>query len=439
MASSIGDIFRIADLRKKIIFTIVVLICYRIGTFIPIPGINIIALQNQLATSGGGGFSLSDYFDFFSGGAFNNYSIFMLGIMPYISMSIIMQLLMIAVPALKRLAEQDGGRNLVKRYTRYGTLALAVLQAAFLPQLKGDTSGLIYPTLTPVAFLLISIVTVTTGTLIIMWLGEQITAQGIGNGASLIIFTGIVVRLPEAVGILQQQMPDQINPIFGLLAMGIFILMVVLIIYEQQAQRRIPVRYANRVVGQRMYQGQSTYIPLKLNPSGVIPVIFGQAVLQFLAFVLGTLAQKVNWLQGAAIAMAPGSFANTLIYVLLIVFFAYFYTQVTMNPIEIARQIRENNGSIPGVRTEHLESYLSRVLNRVVLPGAIFLAFVAVVPTVMLAFFHFPLQVAYLMGGTSLLIMVGVNLDTMSQIEGHLKMHNHEGLLKKGRIRSRNL
>ena len=439
MASSIGDIFRIADLRKKIIFTIVVLICYRIGTFIPIPGINIIALQNQLATSGGGGFSLSDYFDFFSGGAFNNYSIFMLGIMPYISMSIIMQLLMIAVPALKRLAEQDGGRNLVKRYTRYGTLALAVLQAAFLPQLKGDTSGLIYPTLTPVAFLLISIVTVTTGTLIIMWLGEQITAQGIGNGASLIIFTGIVVRLPEAVGILQQQMPDQINPIFGLLAMGIFILMVVLIIYEQQAQRRIPVRYANRVVGQRMYQGQSTYIPLKLNPSGVIPVIFGQAVLQFLAFVLGTLAQKVNWLQGAVIAMAPGSFANTLIYVLLIVFFAYFYTQVTMNPIEIARQIRENNGSIPGVRTEHLESYLSRVLNRVVLPGAIFLAFVAVVPTVMLAFFHFPLQVAYLMGGTSLLIMVGVNLDTMSQIEGHLKMHNHEGLLKKGRIRSRNL
>ncbi|MEM9423235.1 MAG: preprotein translocase subunit SecY [Spirochaetota bacterium] len=439
MASSIGDIFRLADLRKKIFFTLVVLLCYRLGTFIPIPGVNIVALQNQLATSGGGGFSLSDYFDFFSGGAFNNYSIFMLGIMPYISMSIIMQLLMIAVPALKRLAEQDGGRNLVKRYTRYGTLVLAILQAAFLPQLKGDTSGLIYPTLSPLAFLLISIVTVTAGTLIIMWLGEQITAHGIGNGASLIIFTGIVVRLPEAVGILQQQMPDQINPIFGLLALGVFVFMVVLIIYEQQAQRRIPVRYANRVVGQRMYQGQSTYIPFKLNPSGVIPVIFGQAVLQFLAFLLGALGQRVSWLQGAAIAMAPGGLANTLIYILLIVFFAYFYTQVTMNPIEIARQIRENNGSIPGVRSEHLESYLSRVLNRIMLPGAIFLAFIAVVPTIMLVFFRFPLQVAYLMGGTSLLIMVGVNLDTMSQIEGHLKMHNQEGLLKKGRIRSRNL
>ncbi|WGK68913.1 preprotein translocase subunit SecY [Candidatus Haliotispira prima] len=439
MASSISDIFRIADLRKKIIFTLVILICYRIGTFIPIPGINIIALQNELATSSGSGFSLSDYFDFFSGGAFNNYSIFMLGIMPYISMSIIMQLLMIAVPALKRMAEQDGGRNLVKRYTRYGTLVLAVLQAAFLPQLKGDTAGLVYPSLGPVAFMLISIITVTTGTMIIMWLGEQITAHGIGNGASLIIFTGIVVRLPEAVGILQRQMPDQINPIFGLLALGVFVVMVVLIIYEQQAQRRVPVRYANRVVGQRMYQGQSTYIPFKLNPSGVIPVIFGQAVLQFLAFVLGTLAQRATWLQGAAIAMAPGGLVNTIIYVLLIVFFAYFYTQVTMSPIEMARQIRENNGSIPGVRMENLESYLGRVLNRVVLPGAVFLAFIAVVPTIMLVFFRFPLQVAYLMGGTSLLIMVGVNLDTMSQVEGHLKMHNHEGLLKKGRIRSRNL
>ena len=439
MASSIGDIFRITDLRKKIIFTVLVLICYRVGTFIPIPGINIIALQNQLASSGRGGFSLSDYFDIFSGGAFNNYSIFMLGIMPYISMSIIMQLLMIAVPSLKRLAEQDGGRQLVKRYTRYGTLVLAILQAALLPQLRENTAGLVYPSLTPLVFTLISIVTVTTGTLIIMWLGEQITAHGIGNGASLIIFTGIVVRLPEAIAILQQQMPDQINPIFGLLALGIFVVMVVLIIYEQQAQRRIPVRYANRVVGQRMYQGQSTYIPFKLNPSGVIPVIFGQAVLQFLAFVLGALAQKVNWLQGLAIAMAPGGLVNTIIYILLIVFFAYFYTQVTMNPIEIARQIRENNGSIPGVRSEHLESYLSRVLNRVVLPGAIFLAFIAVVPTIMLVLFRFPLQVAYMMGGTSLLILVGVNLDTMSQVEGHLKVHNQEGLLKKGRIRSRNL
>ena len=439
MASSIGDIFRITDLRKKIIFTVLVLICYRVGTFIPIPGINIIALQNQLANSGRGGFSLSDYFDIFSGGAFNNYSIFMLGIMPYISMSIIMQLLMIAVPSLKRMAEQDGGRHLVKRYTRYGTLLLAILQSALLPQLRENTAGLVYPSLTPLVFTLISIVTVTTGTLIIMWLGEQITAHGIGNGASLIIFTGIVVRLPEAIAILQQQMPDQINPIFGLLALGIFVVMVVLIIYEQQAQRRVPVRYANRVVGQRMYQGQSTYIPFKLNPSGVIPVIFGQAVLQFLAFVLGSLAQRVTWLQGLAIAMAPGSLANTIIYVLLIVFFAYFYTQVTMNPIEIARQIRENNGSIPGVRSEHLESYLSRVLNRVVLPGAIFLAFIAVVPTLMLVLFRFPLQVAYMMGGTSLLILVGVNLDTMSQVEGHLKVHNQEGLLKKGRIRSRNL
>lgn len=439
MASTIGDVFRIADLRKKIIFTILVLICYRVGTFIPIPGINIIALQNQLASSGRGGFSLSDYFDIFSGGAFNNYSIFMLGIMPYISMSIIMQLLMIAVPSLKRLAEQDGGRHLVKRYTRYGTLVLAILQSALLPQLRENTAGLVYPSLTPLVFTSISIVTVTTGTLIIMWLGEQITAHGIGNGASLIIFTGIVVRLPEAIAILQQQMPDQINPIFGLLALGIFVVMVVLIIYEQQAQRRVPVRYASRAVGQRMYQGQSTYIPFKLNPSGVIPVIFGQAVLQFLAFVLGALAQRVSWLQGLAIAMAPGGLVNTIIYVLLIVFFAYFYTQVTMNPIEIARQIRENNGSIPGVRSEHLESYLSRVLNRVVLPGAIFLAFIAVVPTIMLVLFRFPLQVAYMMGGTSLLILVGVNLDTMSQVEGHLKVHNQEGLLKKGRIRSRNL
>lgn len=439
MANSIGDVFRIPDLRKKIFFTLAILFCYRVGTFIPIPGVNIQAVRSLTERGTRGGFSLSDYFDFFSGGAFNNLSVFMLGIMPYISMSIIMQLVMIAFPSFKRLAEQEGGSRIVKRYTRYGTLVLAVLQAAFLPNLRGDLSSIVYPSMMGTPFLLTSILTVSTGTLIIMWLGEQITAHGIGNGASVIIFTGIIVRLPEAIGILLEQMPDQINPIFGLMAFALFVLLVVLIIYEQQAQRRIPVRYANRIVGQRMYQGKSTYIPFKLNPSGVIPVIFGQAVLQFLAFIFGSLASRFPVFQGIAFSMIPGSITYTLVYMFLIIFFAYFYTQVTMNPIQIARQIRENNGSIPGVRVENLEVYLGRILNRVVLPGSVFLAFIAIVPTILLQIFNFPLEFAYLMGGTSLLIMVGINLDTMSQIEGHLKMHNQKSLGGKVRLRSGNL
>jgi len=273
-----------------------------------------------------------------------------------------------------------------------------------------------------------------------MWIGEQITKRGIGNGISLLIFAGIVARLPQAVWELIDMMRrGNLNPVFVIIVLVMFIAVIALVVFEQQGQRKIPVNYAKRVVGRKMFGAQNTYIPFKINPSGVIPVIFASSILTFPLQIAQTVGGNVTWLGIVANALSPRGMLYNIIYVLLIIFFAYFYTQVTLNPIEIAKQIRENGGSIPGIRTERIEEYLTRILNRIVLPGAMYLAFIAVIPTIIQWAFNFPTSISYLMGGTSLLILVGVDLDTMSQIEGLLKMHHHEGLVKRGRIRSRNL
>ena len=440
MASNVLlDMMRIKDLRDRIFYTLAILVVYRIGCVIPVPGIDVSALKtyfnSQQSNSGG---QIEMFLDFFSGGAFTNFSIFMLGIMPYISMSIIMQLVMIVFPQMKKLAEEDGGKKKIKQYTRYGTIVVSVIQAVSVVVYADQIPNAI--TIDRTVYTILSILTVTTGTMFLMWLGEQINQRGIGNGISLIIFAGIVARLPRAFIMLFENIKSgDLNPVFVLIALSLFVVVIVLVVYEQRGQRKIPVNYAKRVVGRRMYGSQNTYIPFKINPSGVIPVIFASSILTFPLQIAQMLGSKVSWLHDVANWLSPQHATYMTLYTLLIIFFAYFYTQVSLNPIEISRQIRENGGSIPGIRSEKTEEYLSRVLNRIILPGSIFLAFIALIPQLVQMVFKFPSLVAYLMGGTSLLIIVGVDLDLMSQIEGQLRMHHHEGLTKKGRIRGRNL
>jgi preprotein translocase subunit SecY len=436
------DIWKIKDLRERIFFTLMILVVFRLGTIIPIPGVEF----NTLA-SGAGGLDgdFFDYLNFFSGGAFKNYGIFLLGIMPYISTSIILQLLLLVFPALKKISEQEGGRRKIQRYTRYGTVLVAIVQSflfAISIPLVGE--GLFVAEVfrnNPILFRILVVLTVTTGTMFLVWLGEQINQRGVGNGISLLIFAGIVARMPEAIAALQPWLRENsANVVYVVVLALLFVGIIALVIYEQQGQRKIPVHYAKRIVGRKMVAAQNQYIPFKINPSGVIPVIFAGSVLSFLGFLPGALADmEFTWAEGFRDWLTWNHPFYNVIYGLLIVFFAYFYTQVQLNPIEISRQIRENGGSIPGIRSEKMEEYLVTILNRIVLPGSIFLAFIAIIPTIIVLLFGIPMQTAMLMGGTSLLIMVGVDLDTMSQIEGHLRMHHQDGLTKKGRLRTRSL
>ena len=437
--NALVDIFRIKDLRDRILFTIGILLIHRIGSTLPIPGINVSALRAYFLVQGAqGGLSVTDYLDFFSGGAFSQFSVFMLGIMPYISMTIIMQLLLLVFPKLKKISEEDGGRKRIQRYNRYGTVVICLIQGFVVTVYADSIPNAI--TMSRGLYTFVSLLTVTTGSILLMWLGEQINQRGIGNGISLIIFTGIVARMPRAIWILIQSVQRrELNPVFVIVVLGMFVGVVALVIYEQRGQRKVPVHYAKRVVGRRQYGAQNTYVPFKINPSGVIPVIFASSLMVFPLQIAQGLGPNVRWLSAFAVWLRPGGAPYLIIYTVLIVFFAYFYTQVTLNPIEISKNIRENGGSIPGIRPEMMEQYFTRILNRIILPGSLFLAFIAVIPTLLQRLFGFPQEVAFLMGGTSLLIMVGVDLDLMSQIEGSLRMHHHEGLVKKGRIRSRNL
>ncbi len=435
----LSDIFRIKDLRDRILFTLGILLIHRLGSTLPIPGINLSALQAYFLTqNASGGLTVTDYLDFFSGGAFSQFSVFMLGIMPYISMTIIMQLLLLVFPKLKKISQEEGGRKRIQRYNRYGTVAICLVQGFAVTVYADSIPNAI--TLSRGLYTFVSMLTVTSGTIFLMWLGEQINQRGIGNGISLIIFAGIVSRMPKGVWVLIQSVQrGELNPVFVIVVFGIFVGVVILVIYEQRGQRKIPVHYAKRVVGRRMYGAQNTYVPFKINPSGVIPVIFASSILIFPLQIAQSLGPSIRWLQTFSVWLRPSGAAYIITYTLLIIFFAYFYTQVTLNPMEIAKNIRENGGSIPGIRPEKMEQYFSRILNRIILPGSLFLAFIAVIPTLLQQLFGLPREVAFLMGGTSLLIMVGVDLDLMSQIEGSLRMHHHDGLTKRGKIRSRNL
>ena len=434
----IVNMFKVKELRERLFFTLIVLAVFRLGSVLTIPGINPQALTAYFDSLTRGN-AFVDYMDFFAGGAFSNFSVFMLGVMPYISTQIIMQLALIIFPSLKRIAREDGGQKKVQAWTRIGTVFVCLVQSLAVTVYATSIPGAVVLE-SSLAFKLIAMISVTTGTMITIWLGEQITARGIGNGISMLIFAGIVARLPSAIWELGSAVANgSINPVFVIVVLCMFIGIIILVVFEQQGQRKIPVHYAKRVIGRKMYGGQSTYIPFKINPSGVIPVIFASSFLQFPLQIATSLGPDVRWLNRLAAFLTPTGLWYNIFLVMLIIFFAYFYTQVQFNPAEIAKNIRENGGSIPGIRTDKTEEYLQKVLNRIVLPGSLYLAGIAVLPTIIQSLFGFPQSIAMLMGGTSLLIIVGVDLDTMSQIEALLKMHHHDGLVKKGKIRSRNL
>ena len=444
MASNpIVNMFKIKELRNRLFFTLMVLAIFRLGSVLTIPGIDASALLSyfdNLARTNKNAFA--SYMDFFVGGAFSNFSIFMLGVMPFISTQIIMQLAVIIFPSLKRAVQEDGGQRKLATWTRIGTIFVCLLQSYAVT---------VYASSIPDAiaidarwkFNAIAMLTVTTGSMITIWLGDQITARGIGNGVSMMIFAGIVARLPSAIMELYQKVSNnEINIVFVIIVLVMFVAIIALVVCEQLGERKIPVHYAKRVVGRKMYGGQSTYIPFKVNPSNVIPLIFASSLLTLplqLVSMIGNNEGSAAWIRKLSNFLTPNGLWYNILLVVLIVFFAYFYTQVTLNPTEIAKNIRENGGSIPGVRTDKTEEYLQKILNRLVLPGSLFLAAIAIIPTVIQSLFGIPQSVAMLMGGTSLIIMVGVDLDTMSQVEALMKMHHQEGLTKKGKIRSRNL
>ncbi len=438
MANPLSDIFRVKELRERILYTLTWLALFRLGAYLPIPGINASALQSYFAAQTGSGSGVTDYLDFFAGGAFKNFSLFMLGVMPYISTQIIMQLVLIVFPKFKKISEEEGGRKKIARWTRIGTVFVCIVQSYAVTVWADRIPNAI--TMARLPYTMVAILTVTTGSMFLVWIGEQITKRGIGNGVSLLIFAGIVARLPNAVYELMKKIQrDELNPIYAIIVVVLFAGVVALVIMEQQGQRKIPVNYAKRVVGRRMYGSQNTYIPFKINPSGVIPVIFASSILTFPLQISQSLGVNVKWLRDFSYFLTPRGFWYNALYVAFIIFFAYFYTQVTLNPQQISKNIRENGGSIPGIRSEKMEEHLTKILNRIILPGSLYLGLIALLPTLVMSMFNFPSQLAYLMGGTSLLILVGVDLDTMAQINALLKMHHHEGLTRKGHLRSRNL
>jgi preprotein translocase subunit SecY len=443
MSNTISDMFKMEDLRKKILFTLLILVITRIGTVIPVPGVNPTLLEQYfLSQSESGSLGLVEYLNFFSGGAFSNFSLFTLGVMPYISMQIIVQLLMLIIPTLKKWGEDAEGRRKIQKLTRYGTIVVCLLQSfvvtVYARSIESYLPGVI--TIDMLPFTLISMLTVTAGSMALVWLGEKITQFGVGNGISLLIFAGIVARVPSALNeLIQGIIAGTINPLLVVLVLVVFVIVVALVICEQEGERKIPVNYAKRVVGRKMYGAQSSYIPFKINPSGVIPVIFASAILTFPLQIAQALGSNVRWLNAVANWLDPEGAPYLIIYTILIIAFAFFYTQVSLNPVEMAKQIRENGGSVPGVRSEKLEEYLTKVLNRIVLPGSLFLAFIALIPTLIQIIFKFPSSVAMLFGGTSLIILVGVELDLMKQIESIMKMHHHEGFVGVKKIKSKNL
>ena len=426
MLSSIIDAFKVPELRKKILFTLAILALYRFGAYVPVPGIPFHEFATAFQDTG----VAMTMLDLFTGGALSNFSVFSLGIMPYITASIIMQLMQGVIPAVGRWArEGDTGRRKITQVTRYLTLGLGLINAVgYLLLFKSPAYGVQFSTEVPEALTNIIIVfTLVAGTAFIMWMGELITQRGIGNGMSLIIFVSILSRVPSAIF----SSATLTNDLGTGIALTIVILAVVLvciplIIFVERAQRRIPVNYAKRVQGRKMMGGQSTYIPLKVNAAGVIPIIFASCIIYFPAQLAAIF--NVDWLTTFANWCSTG-WLNWLLTVALIVFFAYFYTSMVFNPEETADNIRKQGGFIPGVRPGTATvQYIKNVINRVTLPGGIFIALIAVVHTIIFYFTNNQLIQAF--GGTSILIMIGVALDTMSKVESQLKMYNYEGFFK---------
>lgn len=431
LITSFQNILKIPELRSRVLFTMAMLAVYRIGAHIPTPGINNEELQKFLLDRGG---ALLGFLDIFSGGALSRLTIFALGIMPYISASIIIQLLTVVIPHLSKLAKEgERGRKTIIQYTRYGTIGIALVQGFGIALgLEGMNQGqFVLEPGWPFRFM--TVITLTSGTAFLMWLGEQITERGVGNGISLIIFAGIVARMPSAV--VQTIDLYRVGELSLLLLLMLGVVMagvVTAIVYLESGRRKVPVQYAKRVVGRRVFGGQNTHIPLKINTAGVIPPIFASSIIAFPATIAGFI--QVPWVQAIGAHLAPGSLVYTLMYVSMILFFCFFYTAVVLNPVDMSDNMKKYGGFIPGIRPgQRTADYIYKVLTRITFAGAIYLAIVCVIPELLI----YRLNVPFYFGGTSLLIVVGVGLDTAQQIESHMLMRNYEGFLSKGKLRGR--
>ncbi|MCK6519950.1 preprotein translocase subunit SecY [Myxococcota bacterium] len=436
MFSSLADVWKMPDLRSRIFFTLALLAVYRLGIFIPAPGVDRAALSEFFQS---GSNTLFGLYDMFSGGALEQFSVFVLGIMPYISASIIIQVLSSTVPQLERLSKEgQTGRNKLNQYTRYLTIVIALVQsgsiAVGLEQMKvGNGESVVIAV--GWGFRLMTMITMTAGSCFVMWLGEQITERGIGSGSSLIITAGIVAGLPTGAYQLAQKVGNGDMNLLGVTLLVLFMFAVLVgIVFIERGQRRVPIQYAKRVVGRRVYGGQETHLPLKVNVAGVIPPIFASAVLMFPA-TLSTLLNSDNVVLGRIVgAFTPGAWLYNTVYVGLIVFFAYFYTAVTFNPVDVADNLKKQGGFIPGVRPgRQTAEYIDRILSRLTLGGALYLAAVCVLPTLLITQYGIP----FYFGGTGLLIVVSVSLDTVAQIEGHMLTKHYDGLIQSSNVRGR--
>ena len=431
---SLASITKIPELKRRLLVTFGLMAVYRIGCHIPTPGINADALAAFFARTQG---TMLGLVDMFAGGALQRLSVFALGIMPYISSSIILQLLTVVVPHLEKLKKEgEAGRAKITQYTRYGTVVLSVIQgfgiAMGLEAMSGPGGmAVVYTVGWP--FRIMTVITLTAGTAFIMWLGEQITERGVGNGISLIIFAGIVAGVPTAIANTFRMTTTGEMGAFQIIFLGALMVFVVAgIVFMERGQRRIPVQYAKRVVGRRVYGGSTTHLPLKINTAGVIPPIFASSIIMFPATIANFIG--IDWMQDVANALRPGSWIYILLYVGFIFFFCYFYTAVTFNPVDVADNMKKNGGYIPGIRPgKRTADYIDSVLTRITFGGAIYISLVCVLPTFLIQRFNVP----FYFGGTALLIVVGVAIDTVAQIESHMLTRNYEGIMKKGLIKGR--
>jgi preprotein translocase subunit SecY len=434
LISALQNIFKIPDLKKRVFYTLGMLAVYRVGCHIPTPGIDSLALAHFFEQARG---TLLGMFDMFSGGALEKLTVFALGIMPYISSSIIFQLLTVVIPSIEKLSKEgEAGRKKITQYTRYGTIVLSVVQALGisigLESMTGPAGELVVPS-PGWGFRIMTVITLTAGTAFIMWMGEQMSEKGIGNGISLIIFAGIVARIPVAVINSYRLTSHGELPLFVIIFAAVFMIAVIaMIVYVERGQRRLPIHYAKRVVGLKSYGAQTSHLPLKVNMAGVIPPIFASSIIMFPA----TIANFINipLVKSIAQSFRPGNWVYEIFYVAFIVFFCYFYTAVTFNPTDVAENIKKHGGYIPGIRPgKETSEYLDKVLTKLTFAGAIYISIVCVLPSILISSFKLP----FYFGGTALLIVVGVGMDTVSQIESHLITRNYEGFMKGVRIKGR--
>ncbi len=433
---NLGTLGKATELKQRIWFTLGALLVYRIGTYIPVPGVDAAVMAEMLQQNGGG---ILGMFDMFSGGALGRMTVFALNIMPYISASIIVQLLSSAVPSLEALKKEgESGRKKLNQYTRYLTVLIALVQSyGMAVGLENITSRSGAAVIDPGLFFRMScVITLVGGTMFLMWLGEQITTRGVGNGTSLIIFAGIVANLPHAlVSLLEKGRAGELSPIFVLAFLLIAVAVIAFVVFVERAQRRVNIQYPKRQVGQRMFGGDSTHMPLKVNTAGVIPPIFASSILLIPATIAGFSGNNPDsWLAWVGAKLGHGEPLYMLVYCALIIFFAYFYTAVVFNPVETADNLKKYGGFIPGVRPgANTAAYFDTILGKLTTVGAIYLCIVCLLPEILISKYRVP----FYFGGTSLMIIVSVTMDTVTQIQSHLLAHQYEGLIRKNRVKGR--